>query len=217
MENCYGSGPLMAIDIHAHYIPPRVLDELERRPGSYGVGVERHQSLAETLAGPSAGGRFSGVATVPLQDGKRAADELTYAVGRLGLRGAQIGTNVLGAGLDAAGLDPFWETAEALAVPIILHPWAVAGEERMRRHGMIRLVGYPADTTLAAASMVFGGIADRYPGLRVVLVHAGGSFRIRRAVSSVRCRSSRSRDRRRQRAMRCAGSGTTPSPICRKR
>jgi aminocarboxymuconate-semialdehyde decarboxylase len=232
----------MAIDVHAHYIPPRVLQEVERQPSTYGVGVERdpgggvrllfpgadytrpvlpalldlerrvedlaatgirhqvlatwmdavgyalpaetgarwsrlyNESLAETLAGPAAAGRFSGLATVPLQDGKRAAGELTYAVERLRLRGAQIGTNVLGTGLDAAGLDPFWEAADGLRVPILLHPWAVAGEERMRRHGMIRLVGYPADTTLAAASIVFGGIADRYPGLRVILVHAGGFF-----------------------------------------
>jgi aminocarboxymuconate-semialdehyde decarboxylase len=244
----------MAIDIHAHYIPPPVLDQLERHPASYGVGVERHpdgavrllfpggeytrpvlpalldlerrvedlastgirhqvlatwmdavgyalppetgarwsrlynESLAETLAEPLAAGRFSGLATVPLQDAKRAAEELTYAVERLRLRGAQIGTNVLGVGLDAARLDPFWEAAQGLRIPIILHPWAVAGEERMRRHGMIRLVGYPADTTLAAASIVFGGIADRYPGLRVILVHAGGFFpyqagRFERALS----------------------------------
>jgi aminocarboxymuconate-semialdehyde decarboxylase len=232
----------MPIDVHAHYIPPRVLSELERAPTSYGVGVERrpdggvrllfpgqgytrpvlpalfdlegrvaeldraevshqvlatwmdavgyslapetgarwsrlyNESLAETLREPSTAARFSGVATLPLQDGKRAAEELVHAVQSLGLRGAQIGTNVLGKSLDETGLDPLWEAAVSLRVPIILHPWHVAGEERMHRHGMIRLVGYPADTTLAAASIVFGGVADRYPDLRVVLVHAGGFY-----------------------------------------
>lgn len=231
-----------AIDVHAHYLPPRVLRELEHDPAPYGVGVERlpdggvrllfpghgytrpvlpalldlerrvadlaaaavghqvlanwmdavgyalspeagarwsrlyNESLAETLQTSTAGGRFSGLATLPLQDGARAAEELAHAVQRLHLRGAQIGTNVLGKGLDAAGLDPLWEAASALGVPIVLHPWHVAGEERMHRHGMIRLVGYPADTTLAAASIVFGGVADRFPALRILLVHAGGFY-----------------------------------------
>ena len=232
----------MAIDVHAHFIPSRVLRELERSPGRYGVGIERqadggvrllfpggdytrpvlpalmdlearaedlartgvrhqilatwmdavgyalparsgaqwsrlyNESLAETVADAATKGRFSGLATLPLQDGKRAAEELLYAVERLRLRGAQIGTNVLGTGLDAAGLDPLWDAAQGLRVPLLLHPWNVAGEDRMRRHGMIRLVGYPADTTLAASAIVFGGISDRYPDLRVLLVHAGGFF-----------------------------------------
>ena len=135
-----------------------------------------NESLADALKPRERSRRFSGLATVPLQDGKRAAAELVYAVRELGLRGVQIGTNVLGKGLDAAGLDPFWEAALELRAPIVLHPWHVAGEERMHRHGMIRLVGYPADTTLAAAAIVFGGIADRFPGLRIILVHAGGFY-----------------------------------------
>jgi aminocarboxymuconate-semialdehyde decarboxylase len=63
-----------------------------------------------------------------------------------------------------------------LRVPVVLHPWHVAGEERMHRHGMIRLVGYPADTTLAAGALIFGGVADRFPDLQIVLVHAGGFY-----------------------------------------
>jgi aminocarboxymuconate-semialdehyde decarboxylase len=230
----------MVIDIHAHYVPPRVLDEIQRHPEAYGVGIARHpdgrsallfpgqdytrpilpalldldqrvdalatmevdhqvlaawmdatgyalpgeqgarwsrlynESLAEAVQARSRS--FSALATVPLQDGTRAAAELVYAIRELGLRGAQIGTNVMGKGLDAAGLDPFWEAAVELRVPIVLHPWHVAGEDRMQRHGMIRLVGYTADTTLAAASIVFGGVADRFPDLRIVLVHAGGFY-----------------------------------------
>ncbi len=232
----------MAIDVHAHYIPPEFLAAVERESSRYGVGLDRgadgsvrllfpgqattrpvlpalldlerrvrdldtagvhhqvlatwmdavgyalppeqgarwsrrfNECLAETLRAPAARGRFSGVATVPLQDGARAAAELEHAVHVLGLRGVQIGTNVLGRGLDAAGLDPFWEAAAALRVPVILHPWHVAGEERMQRHGMIRLVGYPADTTLAAGAIIFGGIAERFPALEIVLVHAGGFY-----------------------------------------
>lgn len=135
-----------------------------------------NESLAETLRAPAAGGRFSGLATAPLQDPARAAAELQHAVQVLGLRGVQIGTNVLGRGLDAAGLDPFWEAAAGLRVPIVMHPWHVAGEERMERHGMIRIVGYPADTTLAVGGIIFGGIAERFPDLQILLVHAGGFY-----------------------------------------
>lgn len=135
-----------------------------------------NESLAEAVRGSGAAGRFSGLATLPLQDGARAAAELAHAVETLGLRGAQIGTNVRGQGLDAAGLDPLWQAAVALRVPLVVHPWHVAGEERMHRHGMVRLVGYPADTTLAAGALVFGGVADRFPELRIVLVHAGGFY-----------------------------------------
>lgn len=135
-----------------------------------------NEALAELVRSPAARGRFSAVATVPLQDGARAAAELTHAVQTLGLRGVQIGTNVMGKNLDEAGLDPFWEAAVALKVPVILHPWHVVGEQRMHRHGMIRLVGYTADTTLAAGSIIFGGIADRFPDLRVMLVHGGGFY-----------------------------------------
>ncbi len=134
-----------------------------------------NEALAEALRGAPAG-RFSGVATVPAQDGARAAAELAYAVDTLGLVAVQIGTNVMGRNLDDAGLDPFWEAAAALRVPVILHPWHVVGEERMHRHGMVRLVGYTADTTLAAGSIIFGGIADRFPGLVIVLVHGGGFY-----------------------------------------
>lgn len=145
-------------------------------PGELGARWSRRYNECLADAVKATTGRFSGVATLPVQDPKRAAEELAYAVQQLGLRGAQIGTNVLGKNLADAGLDPLWEAASALKAPIILHPWHVVGEERMHRHGMVRVIGYPADTTLAASSIIFGGIADRFPELAIVLLHGGGFY-----------------------------------------
>ncbi len=135
--------------------------------------------LNETLAAAlreEGSGAFAGIATVPLQDGKAAAGELEHAMGHLGLRGVQIGTNVMGAPLSRPELDPFWQAAVATRAPVILHPWHVPGEERLTSHAFLQLLGYPLDTTLAAASLVLDGVAERFPDLRVILVHAGGFF-----------------------------------------
>ncbi|MFQ5912649.1 MAG: amidohydrolase family protein [Nitrospinota bacterium] len=115
-----------------------------------------------------------GLATVPLQSGKHAAEELSHAVGKLGLKGASIASNVEGRNLDDAEFAPFWETAEALGAPVAIHPYNVAGRDRMETYLLHNLIGNPLETTLAAASLVFGGIADRHPALRVILVHGGG-------------------------------------------
>jgi len=155
------------MDVAGYTLPPELGARWSRR---------YNEALAEALRAPAAAGRFSGVATVPLQDPARAAAELAHAVQQLGLGAVQIGTNVLGKYLDEAGLDPLWEAAVALKVPVILHPWHVAGEERMHRHGLLRVVGYTADTTLAAGSIILGGIADRFPELKILLVHGGGFY-----------------------------------------
>ncbi len=115
-----------------------------------------------------------GLATVPLQSGERAAEELSYAVERLGLRGAGIASNVSGKNLDDPEFEPFWERAESLGVPVVIHPYNVAGRDRMETYFLHNLIGNPLETTLAAANLIFGGVADRHPVLNVVLVHGGG-------------------------------------------
>jgi aminocarboxymuconate-semialdehyde decarboxylase len=118
--------------------------------------------------------RFRFFATVPLPWGEAAGDVLQDAVDRLGAVGAMIGTNVGGRNLDDPALEPFWARAEALDVPVELHPVAPAGSDRLTGHGLANFLGNPFDTTIAAASLIMGGVLDRHPGLRVVLVHGGG-------------------------------------------
>lgn len=154
-------GPLM--DVAGYSLPPAQAAAWSRA---------QNEALAESLAG--AGGRHAGLATVPLQAPTLAADELRVAVASLGLRGAMIDPNALGRPLGDRAFDPFWKTAADLAAPVVLHPYLLEAVERFGRHYLHNLVGYPFETTLTAASLIFGGTLDRFPSLDVVLVHGGG-------------------------------------------
>jgi aminocarboxymuconate-semialdehyde decarboxylase len=118
--------------------------------------------------------RFMGIATLPMQAPERAADELTRAMTKLGLRGAMIGSNVMGKNLDDPSLEPLWATAEKLGAFMFIHPATVAGTDRLTSYYLRNLIGNPLDTTIAAACLLFGGVMDRHPGLKVCLAHAGG-------------------------------------------
>ncbi len=129
--------------------------------------------------------RFAGLATIPLQDPDLAARELERCVRELGLRGAQIGTHVDAnsycarnetRNLDDASFAPVWSAAEQLGAAIFVHPWDMAGKERMPKYWLPWLVGMPAETSLAICSMIFGGVLERFPSLRVAFAHGGGAF-----------------------------------------
>lgn len=130
----------------------------------------------EALAGIAAQrpDRYAAAAMVPLQAPDIAADELRHAVKQLGHRAVQIGARVEEEGLDAPMFDPFWKAAEELNVPVIVHPADLAVPPRLRRLFLHILVGNPSETTFAAAALLLGGVFDRFPKLRVLLVHGGG-------------------------------------------
>jgi aminocarboxymuconate-semialdehyde decarboxylase len=119
-------------------------------------------------------GRFWGLATLPLQDVRLALSELDYAVRALRLKGVAMASNVNGQGLDEEYLLPFFEAAESLGLPIYIHPHQAPGSERMRKYYLINFLGYPLASTLAAAELIFGGVLDRFQGLKICLAHAGG-------------------------------------------
>ena len=118
--------------------------------------------------------RFMGIATLPMQAPEQAATELRRAVRTLGLRGAMIGSNVMGKNLDDRSFEPLWATAAELGAFMLIHPNNVAGIDRLRSYYLNNLIGNPLDTTIAAACLVFGGVMERYPKLNVLLVHGGG-------------------------------------------
>ncbi|NMH97331.1 amidohydrolase family protein [Pseudonocardia acidicola] len=120
--------------------------------------------------------RFSGLGTVPLQAPEMAATMVGEVVRDLGLPGIEIGSNVAGAPLDAAELAPFFHAVEEHDAVVFLHPWQVLGAERLRAHGLSYSVGNPAETAVAATTLILGGVLDRHPRLRVVLAHGGGAF-----------------------------------------
>ena len=118
--------------------------------------------------------RFLAIGTLPMQAPKLAADELRHAVSKLGLRGAQIGSNVAGKNLDDPELEPVWATAAELDAFILLHPINVAGMDRLSSYYLNNLIGNPLDTTIAAACLVFSGVLERHPTLKICLSHGGG-------------------------------------------
>jgi aminocarboxymuconate-semialdehyde decarboxylase len=133
--------------------------------------LQNDEIAAETKRHP---GRFVGLGGVPLQAPELAAGELKRAMTQLGLRGAMIGSNVNGRNLDDPALAPFWAAAEALGAFIFVHPHAGAAAERLGSYYLKNLVGLPFETTVAGASLVFGGVLERHPGLKVCLSHGGG-------------------------------------------
>ena len=100
--------------------------------------------------------------------------ELRRAVTELGHQAVQIGARVNELGLDDPGLDVFWDAVEELDVPLIVHPAELDVPERSRRLFLHILVGNPSETTFAAAALMLGGVLERHPRLRVLLVHGGG-------------------------------------------
>ena len=118
--------------------------------------------------------RFLAIATLPMQAPKLAADELRHAMRVLGLRGMLIGSNIAGKNLDMPELEPVWATAAELDAFILLHPINVAGADRLSSYYLGNLIGNPLDTTIAAACLVFSGVLERYPSLKICLAHGGG-------------------------------------------
>jgi aminocarboxymuconate-semialdehyde decarboxylase len=119
---------------------------------------------------------FIGFATVPLQDIDAAVHELDRAITTLGLRGVEILTTINGVGLDTPALDPFWAAVERLDVPMLIHPHYVAAVERLAGYYFRNLIGNPTETAIAGARLLFGGVLERYPGLKIILSHGGGSL-----------------------------------------
>lgn len=120
--------------------------------------------------------RFVGLGTLPLQEPELAVQELRRCVQELGLAGVQIGSHVNEWNLDCPALFPVFEEAERLGAAVFIHPWDMLGKDRMPKYWLPWLVGMPTETAIAICSMIFGGVFERLPNLRVAFAHGGGSF-----------------------------------------
>jgi aminocarboxymuconate-semialdehyde decarboxylase len=120
--------------------------------------------------------RFIGLGTVPMQDPDIASRELERCVTKLGLAGIEIGSHVNGMNLDHPKVVPVLEAAQDLGAAIFVHPWEMLGRERMEKYWLPWLVGMPAETSLSICSMIFGGIFEKLPRLRIAFAHGGGAF-----------------------------------------
>lgn len=232
----------MPIDVHAHYVPPSILDRVEARAGEFGLSVVRHppscacafhfdyglkvrpffpklvEPVAERLEAMGRQGidrqvlscwadifayglareqaqpwhrflnrhlsdlcashpdRFALLASVPLPYAQEAAAELEYAVTDMGAVGAVVAANVEGKNLGELDLDAFWKTACDLDVGVFIHPVQAQPHPRSAKFALSQIAQYTVDTTLCVGSLIGAGVLDRFPKLRILLSHGGGTF-----------------------------------------
>jgi aminocarboxymuconate-semialdehyde decarboxylase len=230
----------MPIDVHAHYVPPQLIDAVASRgkdigvtllrsgdappalhfdygfrvrpffprliepvaqrhawldeqgidlqivgtwPDIFGYGLSRdaciawHRVLNDTLAEWCAdhSTRFAWIGSVPLVDAQAAALELERVAG-LGACGTIISSNIENTNIGELPLDLFWAKAEALDMPVLIHPVLVGPAPRAAKFGLAQVAQYTFDTTLGVGSLVMSGVLDRFPRLKLVLSHGGGAY-----------------------------------------
>jgi aminocarboxymuconate-semialdehyde decarboxylase len=232
----------MPIDVHAHYVPPTILESVEVRAREFGLSVVRHppscacafhfdyglkvrpffpkliEPVAERIETMAQQGvdhqvlsswadifayglpavqarewhrflnqhladlcsrkakRFSMLASVPLPHGQEAAAELDHAVRQLGAVGAVVAANVEGMNLGEVDLDAFWQVAVDLDVGVFIHPVQAQPAPRSAKFGLSQVAQYTVDTTFCVGSLIGAGVLDRFPSLRLLLSHGGGTF-----------------------------------------
>lgn len=144
-------------------------------PAPAGADAARIQNdrIAEAVA--QRPDRFAALgATVPLQDVDRAIAEMDRAIDDLGFKGLQIGGTIAGHNLDEPRFRPFWAAVEARDVPVILHPSGYPESDRLDDYFLVNCIGNPLETMVAATRMIFSGLFEEHPGIRLVLLHGGG-------------------------------------------
>ena len=120
--------------------------------------------------------KFGGLGTVPLQNAELAISELERCMNDLSLFGVQIGSNVNGMNLNDEKIYPFFEAASDLGASIFIHPWDMMGNTEIKQYWLPWLVGMPAETSRAICSLIFGGVFEKLPNLKIAFAHGGGSF-----------------------------------------
>jgi aminocarboxymuconate-semialdehyde decarboxylase len=132
---------------------------------------------------------YLGLGTIPMQDANEAIKELERCK-EIGLLGVQIGSNINDKNLSEEEFFPIFKAAQELGMAILVHPWNMMGMKHMTKYWLPWLVGMPAETSRAICSMIFGGVLERLPDLRVCFCHAGGSFlpTIGRVEHGLNCR-----------------------------
>ena len=140
------------------------------------VGRDAAKQINDDLAEIAAGhpDRFVALGTVPLQHTELAVQELERCIKTLGMRGVEISTNVNGTELSDSRLEPFFAKAEDLDTLIFIHPSGFTQPERFNDHYFINLISHPLEATLAIGYLIFDGVLDRHPGLKICIAHGGG-------------------------------------------
>jgi len=162
------------IDVHVLSVHPSQYLYFVETELSARIVKMQNEKIAEICAAHP--DRFVGLGNASIQHPALVAEQMDYAVGKLGLRGFTVGANVSGDELVNAKFDPFWKKAEELGVVVLLHPAGFEdGGRRFAGAGaLVNNVGFPLDTTVALSHMIFEGFLDRFAGVRIVAAHGGG-------------------------------------------
>ncbi|MDE3075451.1 MAG: amidohydrolase [Chloroflexota bacterium] len=160
------------IDVMAKSMLPPVFHYFA--PVETGVRISRivNEAIAEAAAAHP--DRIVGMGMVPLQGVREAMAELDRCAGEYNMPAVIIGTNVQGKNLDEPQLFPFFERARDLGLLVFVHPEDVAAADRLRRYYLTNFIGNPLETTVAVASLIFGGVLERLPDLKICFAHGGG-------------------------------------------
>ena len=163
------------IDVEALSINPNWY-KADRDLARQVIAIQNEKLAAACAANPE---RFVAFAAVALQHPDLAAEQLEEAVKKHGLRGAGIGGNVDGAEISDPRFHPFWAKAEALGVPVFIHPQGDGApaqlQARFKGNGYLgNVIGNPLETTIALSHLIFQGTLDRFPGLKIIAAHGGG-------------------------------------------
>lgn len=142
------------------------------------LGLKLSQAMNDAVADAHTAfpDRFVGLAVLPMQDIPSALAELERASRLPGMRGVYMGTNINGRDLSDSEFLHLFQRIEELRLPVFLHPTQVIGPERLKPYFFYNLLGFPFDTAIAAAHLIFSGILDRFPRLSFCLPHAGGAL-----------------------------------------
>lgn len=147
-------------------------DNLPTAQGTRWARLQNDTMSEDLKAHPT---RFSGMATLPMQSVSHAIEELDYIVKTLGIRSVEIGTNINSRDLDHEDFRPLWRRIHEHGVFVLLHPpMRPVGLDRTGDYFLNNLISYPVDTTIAAARLLFSGIFQELPGLKICLAHSGG-------------------------------------------
>ncbi len=155
---------------------------LSPNPGQYYYFTppELGRSLAETIndsiaeAVASEPQRLVGIGTVPLQNAEMAAAEMRRCRNEHDMRGIEIGTSVAGRELADPSHLPFFKVAEELDILIFIHPLGFTHGERLSEHYLNNIIGNPLESSIALSHLIFGGVLEKHPGLKICVAHGGG-------------------------------------------
>jgi len=161
----------MGIDLQLVMPPPNQCYYTVALDIAVKAGRMVNDGLAEYVARKA--DRFVALGTVPLIDGTEAARELERCM-TLGMKGAEILTNVAGRELSEPDYAPFWQKAEALGALVVIHPNGFTDARRLKRFYFNNVIGNPLETTIALHYLIFDGVLERYPKLKILAVHGGG-------------------------------------------